>query len=252
MHLDQELISFGWLGMALMRFIDILHRLSAALRQREDGMDKIFQLPIEPFGIGDTERCIEIPWAFSCYRGEQSVLDVGYANAEDRYIKPLLSHNIPKLHGLDMVSRSIPGIVSVAGDMRRTPFRDAVFDLIFCISTIEHVGWDNTIYYQNKQVLDPEGDFQAIRELARITRKGGRIVVTVPYGMLHNYGWFIHYDRQRFNRLIHASGCRLLKKDFFLYNEGWRRTSEDALNGILYKDNDAPAAAGLACVILER
>jgi SAM-dependent methyltransferase len=236
----------------LKRIIEVLHRLATNFRPRKDGLDRIFQLTIQSFGIGDTERCIEIPWAVSCYRGERRVLDVGYANAEDRYLEPLLAQKIPELYGLDMVSRAIPGIISVAGDMRRMPFRDGIFDLIFCISTIEHVGWDNTIYYQSQQVLDPEGDLQAIRELARITRRGGRIVVTVPYGRLNNYGWFLHYDRQRFDRLIHASGCRLLRKDLFLYSEGWRQTSEEALKGAFYKDNGAPAAAGLACALLER
>jgi len=221
-------------------------------RPRKDGLDKIFHLPVQPFGIGDTERCIEIPWAVSCYAGERRVLDVGYSNAEDRYLNSLLNLRIPELYGLDVVSRAVPGIVSVAGDMRQMPFHDAAFDLIFCVSTIEHVGWDNTIYYQGPQVLNPEGDLQAIRELGNITRRGGKIVVTVPYGKLHNYGWFLQYDQQRFDRLIHASGCHLLKKDLFLYREGWHRTSEEALKGVLYKDNNAPAAAGLACALLEK
>ncbi|MDD1762875.1 MAG: class I SAM-dependent methyltransferase [Methanothrix sp.] len=234
------------------KIIERLQSLASAFRSRKDGLDQIFKLPIQPFGIGDTERCIEIPWAFSCYSGERRVLDVGYANAENRYLKPLRSLKIPELYGLDIVSRLVPGMSSVAGDMRRASFRDGVFDLIFCISTIEHVGWDNTVYYQDKQPLDPEGDLLAIGELARITRNEGKIVVTVPYGMLHNYGWFLQYDRQRLDRLISSSGCRLLKKDLFYYSKGWHGASEEMLAGVLYKDNDAPAAAGLACVLLER
>jgi len=222
------------------------------LRPRKDSLEEILPLPFQPFGIGDSERCIEIPWAISCYKGERRVLDVGYANAEDRYLNPLLDLRIPELHGLDLASRVVSDIVPVVGDMRKMPFHDAVFDLIFCISTIEHVGWDNTIYYQGPQAPDQEGDLQAIRELGNITKPGGKIVVTVPYGMLHNYGWFLQYDLQRFDRLIQASGCHLLKKDLFLYKKGWHRTSEVALKGVLYKDNNASAAAGLACALLER
>ena len=58
-----------------------------------------FRLPEEPFGVGDTERCIEIPWAISCYRGEKRVLDVGYANAEDRYLNGPSLLSIPQLYG---------------------------------------------------------------------------------------------------------------------------------------------------------
>jgi len=222
------------------------------LRHRWICQREVLPLPFQPFGTGDTERCIEIPWATSCYRGERRVLDVGYANAEDRYISPLLGQGIPELYGLDLSSRVVPNVIAVAGDMRRMPFRDAVFDLIFCISTIEHVGRDNTIYGQGPQVLDQEGDLQAIKELGNLTKPGGKMVITVPYGKLHNYGWFLHYDKQRFDKLIQFSGCHLLKKDLFLYKNGWHRACETALSGVLYRDNDAPAAAGLACALLER
>jgi O-antigen chain-terminating methyltransferase len=114
------------------------------------------------------------------------------------------------------------------------------------------VGWDNTIYFQGRLSQDPEGDLQAIREMSRMTRRGGRIVVTVPYGKLHNYGWFQQYDRRRLDRLISAAGCRTLRKDLYAYREGWRHASEEDLIDVLYKDNDAPAAAGLACILLER
>ena len=226
---------------------DLLQRLALMLR----GGSR-FQLPAEPFGIGDTERCIEIPWAISCYRGERRVLDIGYANAESRYLDPLRALGIPMLYGLDMVGRAVPGIQAVVGDIMRAPFHDNAFDLIICVSTIEHVGWDNTIYFQGGVSQDPEGDIKAIKEMARITRRGGRMVITVPYGRLHNYGWFQQYDRGHLDRLISASGCRVLRKDLYIYTDGWHRASEGDLTSVLYKDNGAPAAAGLACILLGR
>jgi O-antigen chain-terminating methyltransferase len=235
----------------LTRAIDILQRLASKLTGRGKTQDQFFRLPVQPYGIGDTERCIEIPWAISCYRGERRVLDVGYANAEDRYLDSLKALGIPELYGLDLASKAVQGIHSVVGDVRSAPFRDGVFDLILCISTIEHVGWDNKIYFQGGLSQDPEGDLQAIREMARITKRGGRIVVTVPYGMLHNYGWFQQYDRQRLDRLISTAGCRVLRKDLYAYRQGWRKASEEDLIDVLYKDEGAPAAAGLACLLLE-
>jgi SAM-dependent methyltransferase len=230
--------------------IDILRRLALKLSGRDNVGS--FQLPVQPYGKGDTERCIEIPWAISCYRGERRVLDVGYANAEDRYLNPLIALKIPELYGQDLASKAVQGIYPVVGDVRRAPFRDGVFDLILCISTIEHVGRDNTIYFQGKLSQDPSGDLKAIRELARMTRKGGRIVITVPYGRLYNYGWFQQYDRELLDRLISVAGCRVLIKDLYIYREGWHYASEEDLIDVLYKDNDAPAAAGLACILLER
>jgi SAM-dependent methyltransferase len=217
------------------------------------GQNAGFKLPFQPYGTGDTERCIEIPWAISCYQGEQIVLDIGYANAEDRYIDPLMALRIPELYGLDLTSRTIHGLSPVIGDIRNAPFHAGIFDLVLCISTIEHVGWDNTIYFQGRLSHDPEGDLQAIREMARMTKREGRIVITVPYGKLQNYGWFQQYDKRRLDKLISASGCRLLKKDLYVYKkEAWHHASEKDLEYVLYKDNQAPAAAGLACMILKR
>ena len=211
-----------------------------------------FQLPQEPFGVGDTERCIEIPWAFSCYRGEKRVLDVGYANAEDRYLDGLLSLGIPELYGLDRITKDTEGIISVEGDIRKTDFLDEFFDLVFCISTIEHVGRDNSIYFQAGDLMDYLGDFRAIKEIARITREKGRIVLTVPYGKFCDYGWFIQYDKKRIDEMILESNCRILQQDFFIYRRGWFTCKRDALKNNLYRDDGAPAASGLICILLEK
>jgi SAM-dependent methyltransferase len=211
-----------------------------------------FRLPEEPFGAGDTERCIEIPWALSCYRGERRVLDVGYANAEDRYLNKLISLGIPELYGLDRIARHLKGIIPVVGDIRKTEFPDGFFDLVLCISTIEHIGRDNTIYFQQADPGDESGDIKAIQEMARITRNGGKIALTAPYGRLCDYGWFIHYDKDRWRRLIKASNCRIKRENYYIYIEGWRSCEREELEGVLYTDNNAPAAAGVVCTILQK
>jgi SAM-dependent methyltransferase len=211
-----------------------------------------FKLLEEPFGIGDTERCIEIPWAFSCYQGDKKVLDVGYANAEKRYLNGLFSLHIPQLYGLDKIDKEIDGIKSVIGDIRNTDFPDECFDLLFCISTIEHVGRDNSKYFPDNYPVDDQGDFKAMKEMNRITRKEGRIVLTVPYGKFHDYGWFIQYDKLRLDRLIGGYKFKIVRRDFFHYDNGWSSCRQDELKDTLYNDNNAPAAAGLACILLKK
>jgi SAM-dependent methyltransferase len=222
--------------------------LNLRKRFRHEG----FRLPQEPFGVGDTERCIEIPWALSCYRGEKRVLDVGYANAEERYLEGLRSLGIPQLYGLDRIKKYVAGIIPVVGDIRKTDFPDGFFDLVFCISTLEHVGRDNSIYFQATEPRDDLGDFKSINEISRIIRKNGRIVLTVPFGKFCDYGWFIQYDWKRWNALIEASGCISISQNFFIYQNGWQKCSPRDLEEILYKDNCASAAAGLVCVLLEK
>ena len=60
-------------------------------------------------------------------------------------------------------------------DGRALPFEDAGFDHACSVSVLEHI---------------PEpGDEQALRELARVTRPGGRVVVTVPYAAAFREDW---------------------------------------------------------------
>ena len=60
-------------------------------------------------------------------------------------------------------------------DGRRLPFPDESFDHAYSISVLEHIGGD--------------GDADALNELARVVRPGGRIVVTLPYDDVYSEDW---------------------------------------------------------------
>ena len=95
---------------------------------------------------GVDERPIEIPWCLARYAGEPRVLDVGYAFAEPAYLAGLLGLGVPELTGVDLVAAEVPGLHGVQADLRELPFADGAFDLAIAISTLEHVGRDNTQY----------------------------------------------------------------------------------------------------------
>jgi SAM-dependent methyltransferase len=60
-------------------------------------------------------------------------------------------------------------------DGRALPFEDASFDHAYSVSVLEHI---------------PEpGDEQALRELARVTKPGGRVVVTLPHAERYREDW---------------------------------------------------------------
>jgi len=210
---------------------------------------KIFKLPYKGFGINTTERVVEIPWALSAYEGEKKVLEIGYAHAEPEYINGILNLNCEELHGVDIAYKDIQGFVKKQQDIRNTDYPDNFFDMIYCISTIEHVGRDNMIYTKTNEQIDEDGDYKVAVELSRILNKNGKLVITVPYGKLVDYGWFIHYDEDRWCKLKAKLGLNLIKEDYFIYDNGWSYCDKSALSGIGYNDNSAPAACGLVCAL---
>jgi SAM-dependent methyltransferase len=68
-----------------------------------------------------------------------------------------------------------PRVTFEVADGRALDFEDASFDHAYSVSVLEHV---------------PEpGDEQALRELARVVRPGGRVVITLPHADRYREDW---------------------------------------------------------------
>ncbi len=212
--------------------------------------------PNFPYGANKTERVIEIPWALSKYNGGRRVLEVGcsFASENPEYIEGLLSINIPELHGIDISSVEAPQFIKKTGDIRESGYETGFFDFVLCISTLEHVGKDNTKHYQPVAELGPslpqasKPDMVALSEMYRILKQGGALIVTVPFGRFVDYGWFTNYDSRAISNLLGAIPFAGINAEYFRYSaEGWMPCDPDELADVAYQDNGAPAAAGLAC-----
>ena len=204
------------------------------------------------YGLDDSERCIEIPWVLSRFRGEPRVLDIGYANAEPRYRQARDALRVPFLVGLDLVAVPQSSIAGVAGDALALPFRNGVFDLILAVSVIEHIGRDNSIYGGREQPVREFGDLEAAAGLAALLRPGGRVLITVPFGSLEDHGWFVQYDLHRVQALVELSGCELTLAEYYAYSaRGWTGPVDAAtLCHVEYRTGFA--AGAVACLELTR
>jgi SAM-dependent methyltransferase len=194
-----------------------------------------FPIDTPLYGYGDSERCVEIPWVLSRFRGETCVLDVGHVHAESRYLQARDRLGIPFLVGLDIAVGAQPGICSVAGDVLAAPFRPGVFDLILAVSVIAYNGLD------------------AAACLADLLRPGGRLLITVPFGRHEDHGRFVQYDQQRIRALVEATRCDLTVAEFYAYGSfGWSGPVDPAgLGGTEYR-TEIDSAGAVACLELAR
>jgi SAM-dependent methyltransferase len=203
-----------------------------------------------------SERDIEIPWALSRYNGGARVLEVGcsFASENPEYIEGLKALRIPELHGIDISSVPAPTFIKRTADIRSSDYPSDFFDMVLCISTLEHLGRDNARHYlpiAEIQTAAGGQDVAALAEMLRITRPGGTLIVTVPYGRFEDHGWFVNYDAANIERLFRGIGRR--HEEYFRFTPSrWVRCRADELAAIGYGENGAPAAAGLACFEIEK
>jgi SAM-dependent methyltransferase len=73
-----------------------------------------------------------------------------------------------------------PSFKFIQGDIRTCSLPDESFDAVTCISTLEHVG---VAYYGGLE--NANGDIVASREIIRLLKSGGTLVVTAPYSEMY-------------------------------------------------------------------
>jgi SAM-dependent methyltransferase len=222
--------------------------------------------PVAPsYGIGLDERVVEYPWFFA-QRPEGRLLDAGSTLNHAPLVERLLPQvETVHVHTLAPESRAFweRGISYGYGDIRELPFRDEWFDTIACLSTLEHVGKDNSRYgARGATTVDAAGARDAaVRELWRTLRQNGRLLVTVPFGRFRDDGWQEILDRRNVERIANAVPAAEVRVDAWLYTgEGWRPARLDECDDAVARVQrsgapDADLAAGaraVACISLTR
>lgn len=222
------------------------------------------QLP-EGYGFRLDERVIEYPWLFSrLASGPGDLLDAGAALNHDFLLRtnPLASKTISVC---TLSAESEPfrkrGVAYVFEDLRRTSFPDASFDYVASISTIEHIGLDNAMLYTSdasKREAATDTYLAAIREYKRITRTGGTVFISFPFGRYENHGWFQVFDSAMVDRVVKEFSPASHLESFFKYEAGgWRRAEARELQEATFFDihkrkkydpDYAAGARGLACL----
>ena len=198
---------------------------------------------VAPAGVD--ERPIEIPWCLARYGGEPSVLDVGYAFAEPAYIVGLLGLGAPSLTGVDLVAAEVPGLRGVQADLRQLPFGNGEFDVAIAISTLEHVGQDNSQYGLGVEHDDGSLD-AALRELRRVS---SRLLVTVPTGtgeLLPEQA--VHTPAEWIERFERAGFLVWEDELYELGVDGWASVS--SLSPDLFYGTRGPGASAVLCAEL--
>jgi SAM-dependent methyltransferase len=202
------------------------------------------------YGVGANERVIEIPWLLA-QNPFGKMLDAGSSLNHAEY----LDHLQPVVSDLHIVTLAYEGSAYPERgiSLRNLPYDKGCFDTVASISTLEHIGMDNSGYGSNAPPsADPARESErAVRELARVLNKGGRLLLTVPYGRREVHKTFRQFDRADLDRLIDAAEPTAIALSIYRYGaEGWQLSDLDQAANASYRTDFA--AEAVACVCLTR
>jgi len=149
---------------------------------------------------------ISSPKLLSCFIAEMNKSEIAALD--------IWKEEISNWRGLTNRIGGIKGLKLIVGDGRALPFKNGTFDKIFSVSVIEHIS--------------EEGDIKCIKELSRVLKPGGIIVLTTPIGNDYKENWVMRdvygkkysgqrplflskiYTREMLKeRIISPSGCKL-------------------------------------------
>lgn len=256
-------------------------------------------IPSTGYGIGATERCCEVPFVLSNVfklAEKTAVLDVGMTLSDpsffSSYLK-LLHERSACFHALDILelkaqrfndlplhlAEYLKQMVFHKGDVRTVAF-PVQFDMITCVSTIEHVGFDIVgVNQSGEAILDRlyqeklwnqesynswQQDFVAVKQMSSWLKPGGCLALTVPFGKgyiasirdsLGLNANFIHYDWERWQKLIACSGLKVAENRVFSNVMGtqksWQEVDPSDVTNVMF-DIEQSCARAVACVTLVR
>lgn len=219
------------------------YRKKEIARVLDHGIFNSAQLP-HGYGFRLDERVVEYPWLFARLPlTEGRLLDAGSV-LNHRFLleRPQLRGHRTFIStlGPERMSFNKLGVSYVYEDFRTSCFRDGYFDQIVSLSTLEHIGMDNTMLYtddQSKREHAPLAFLDAIRELRRILKEGGHLYVSVPFGEAKSHGWFQIFDASMVDAMIKEFSPASHEEFHFRYSaEGWTVSTREQSAGATYFD----------------
>jgi 2-polyprenyl-3-methyl-5-hydroxy-6-metoxy-1,4-benzoquinol methylase len=198
--------------------------------------------PNTPVVVAITERILEHTFVHTRLpRPPARVLDMGCAESMASLEMASMGYQVV---GVDLRRLPLehPNFTQVQANLGDLPFPDGAFDVVVCLSTVEHVGLG---WYTEG---DATTDLKAIREAVRTLKPGGTFLLTVPFGRATITPLHRVYDRPQLDELLAPLTVREVA---FGVRDGevWSLTDDEAT---AERADSAARVSAVALVVAEK
>jgi len=194
-----------------------------------------------------SSRLVETPFLFTNLPKQQNmnILDFG---ANESYHPIYLAHMGHKVTGYDLADYpfSHSNLKFIKGNFLDNTIKSNSFDVSIAISAIEHCGLES---YDSPVFSD--GDLKIMKEIIRVTKKGGLIIVTVPFGYRNKDSFQRIYDTKALNDLL--QGLTIVEEKYYKRNQEQTQWDEvSKLDAEFIEYIPERISDGLACVVCQK
>lgn len=198
------------------------------------------------YEVSVNERIVEIPFVFQNLSIVQKghILDFGCCESKVAIELASLGYEVT---GADMNDYPFthPNFRFIKGNFLESSIPDDFFDGIVAISAVEHCGLPDA--YGSEEFSD--GDKKVVREFHRILRRGGQLLITLPFGkrqtVLGSHGQRI-YDQGTLNELLHM--FYITKAEYFMGidRKNWMPVAAETLSDV--ESGSENITKGVVCI----
>ena len=184
-----------------------------------------------------SERMVEYPFvAKNLGKKDGNILDIGCVGSWFPVVIAGLGYSVC---GVDIrkYSGSADNFKFLISDARALPFPDNFFDRVMAVSTIEHIGLGGRYGSDD----DKGGDKKSVREITRVLKPEGKMIITVPYGIAKIIEPFERiYGEKELDYLF--KDLTIEQEEYFVQNEAFRwiridKQEAGTIDGTIMDDN---------------
>jgi len=191
---------------------------------------KLTNKKINPITYLD-ERIIEIPWTiYKLSKLKGKLLDAGSTLNHEYILKKLIKNfniYILTLFPENFFFNNL-GVNYIYEDLSSMSFKKNFFDVITCISTLEHVGFDNSLYRskfsKNADVKIKNKYLKVFKNLIEVLKPNGHLLITVPFGKKGIYTNLQQFDEKNLNKMFKVVRFKKIYIEYYIFKDNeWKK-----------------------------